>query len=600
MRKIASLALGLWLSAMPALQAHAAGAAFTNPLTGQPHMFVAGNYTDLGIGAGDQMPSDQAGLENNARPDLDRLRSLGVSNVRIWAHLGYAMNNYGAMANRVSWLAEMARQRNMTLTVDLFDSSGNNTLQNLRNNEAHINNMINYVIGANANKSHIYWSLGNEIGEPNTPLDFAAFYEGKVAMMRNKGAVKISFQPVPGSLNHRWGGDTTSAATRVINVSDDVSVHFYANGALANENNSNGLEFGSTRQWMDLASNLCKPAVIGEFGITDLNQRTDDNIRTWLAYFRDTLKVDQVSFWQFTKDEGGHTDEQCFCNFAPPGNGSHTGAMAGFLGAPPTYPAGTCGPQPPTGGGIAFQLGSPLYIQASNGLYLSSENGQQYIYANRSVRDVWEVFTVHANSDGTHSVKGNNGLWLRHHKLDGNQMKFSSGDPACWGCKFRFERIGSSDVYGVKSDITSRYMSSENGQHPVHADRSNLDIWEKWTIRNLSTPNDPWRTVATGGVGLPIDQNLCSSNNVYCLKMQSDGNLVLYGANGSVRWHAGTWGNPGSSGVMQYDGNLVIYRPNGTALWHTYTYGNNGAELQVSNDGFVRVSRNGNALWQKP
>lgn len=318
------------------------GAPFINPVTGALHKFVAGNYTDLGVNPDGSMPTDRTALEWNATQDLNRLRDLGVTNVRIWAHLGYASNNYGAMANRVNWLAELARQRGMTLTVDLFDSSGNNTLQNLRNNEAQINNMVSYVVGGNANKSYIYWSLGNEIGDPWYPLDFADFYVAKVQLMRQSGALRISLQPVPGSLNHNWGGTTTQAATRVINASDDVSVHFYAAGAVGNEGNVNGLELGSTQQWMNLAHSLCKPAVIGEFGITDLAQRTDQNVSDWLYYFRENLKVDQVSFWQLTKDEAGHVDGECFCSLPNVGNGPHISGMSGYLGLPPTYPGSGC------------------------------------------------------------------------------------------------------------------------------------------------------------------------------------------------------------------------------------------------------------------
>jgi hypothetical protein len=53
--------------------------------------------------------------------------------------------------------------------------------------------------------------------------------------------------------------------------------------------------------------------------------------------------------------------------------------------------------------------------------------------------------------------------------------------------------------------------------------------------------------------------------------MQSDGNLVLYAADGKAVWASGTWGNPGAEVVMQDDGNLVIYLPGGQPIWASNT-----------------------------
>lgn len=59
----------------------------------------------------------------------------------------------------------------------------------------------------------------------------------------------------------------------------------------------------------------------------------------------------------------------------------------------------------------------------------------------------------------------------------------------------------------------------------------------------------------------------------YILTMQSDGNLVVYGA-GSPTWASGTWnnGSPPFRLVMQEDNNVVIYDKTGRATWHTNTY----------------------------
>ena len=63
-----------------------------------------------------------------------------------------------------------------------------------------------------------------------------------------------------------------------------------------------------------------------------------------------------------------------------------------------------------------------------------------------------------------------------------------------------------------------------------------------------------------------------SPNGKYTLKMQTDGNLVLY-CNDSALWSSDTSDKTVSGGLMfQSDGNLVLYSPDHTALWDSDSY----------------------------
>jgi hypothetical protein len=95
---------------------------------------------------------------------------------------------------------------------------------------------------------------------------------------------------------------------------------------------------------------------------------------------------------------------------------------------------------------------------------------------------------------------------------------------------------------------------------------------------------------------LVADQALTSSNGLYSLIYQSDGNLVLYGPGGGM-WASNTSDTRPGVCIMQSDGNLVIYDPTNTAVWASAT-DDPGSRLVVQNDGNVVIYRpDGSAAW---
>src|SRR5690349_19718673 len=89
--------------------------------------------------------------------------------------------------------------------------------------------------------------------------------------------------------------------------------------------------------------------------------------------------------------------------------------------------------------------------------------------------------------------------------------------------------------------------------------------------------------------------SLSSSDQAYELRMQTDGNLVLYRKAGNQplwnAWDSAQWKTPGVHPqpvhlTMEKDGNLVIYGPVGS-LWETDTHGAEtySSLLVIQNDG---------------
>lgn len=105
----------------------------------------------------------------------------------------------------------------------------------------------------------------------------------------------------------------------------------------------------------------------------------------------------------------------------------------------------------------------------------------------------------------------------------------------------------------------------------------------------------------TGNQTIDAGSQLVSQNGGIKLKMQTDGNLVLYNWQNTAIWSTNTAGKGGTVFVLQAsDGNLVIYtaKTNGTPVWAANTYDKGGTKLIVQNDGnVVLYTAGGTAVW---
>jgi hypothetical protein len=100
------------------------------------------------------------------------------------------------------------------------------------------------------------------------------------------------------------------------------------------------------------------------------------------------------------------------------------------------------------------------------------------------------------------------------------------------------------------------------------------------------------------GDTLQVDESLESPNGQFSLRLQEDGNLVLYSQDSQPLWASGTDGQDVSTATMQDDGNLVLYSSGGDAVWAANTFGNDRAYLVLQDDGnLVIYSAAGAPLW---
>jgi hypothetical protein len=105
----------------------------------------------------------------------------------------------------------------------------------------------------------------------------------------------------------------------------------------------------------------------------------------------------------------------------------------------------------------------------------------------------------------------------------------------------------------------------------------------------------------TAGHGLAPGQALSSPDGGYQLRMQADGNLVLYPCGGgycsSPLWALGTYGQPGNHLEMQADGNLVMYSRTGQPVWYTRTSGSGNSFTVQDDTNMVVYAAGGRAVW---
>ena len=98
------------------------------------------------------------------------------------------------------------------------------------------------------------------------------------------------------------------------------------------------------------------------------------------------------------------------------------------------------------------------------------------------------------------------------------------------------------------------------------------------------------------GQSLAPGESVSACGGQVLLAHQTDGNVVLYAADGRALWHTSTNGQATTQLAMQGDGNLVLYGPFG-ALWSSETSGFPGAYLGVQDDGNAVIYDGGYAIW---
>lgn len=111
-----------------------------------------------------------------------------------------------------------------------------------------------------------------------------------------------------------------------------------------------------------------------------------------------------------------------------------------------------------------------------------------------------------------------------------------------------------------------------------------------------AAPADAASDIVPGGTTLWPGDARSSQNGQVVLRMQGDGNLVLYTPSGAI-WDTRTQGS-GNRAVMQTDGNLVVYAGNGQPLWDSHTGYAGTSVLKIQDDAKLVIYGPSAPTWQ--
>ncbi|TDX78467.1 D-mannose binding lectin [Rathayibacter sp. PhB151] len=115
-----------------------------------------------------------------------------------------------------------------------------------------------------------------------------------------------------------------------------------------------------------------------------------------------------------------------------------------------------------------------------------------------------------------------------------------------------------------------------------------------WSAGAGTTAEPPHDTLGTGGSLAPGDQ-LTSKNGLFRAVMQTDGDLVGSGPSGVI-WHTGTHG-AGNRFVLQNDGDAVVLGADGSVKWTSGT-SDDTLTVQLDDSGVLMlVDDEGDLAW---
>jgi chromosome segregation ATPase len=158
---------------------------------------------------------------------------------------------------------------------------------------------------------------------------------------------------------------------------------------------------------------------------------------------------------------------------------------------------------------------------------------------------------------------------------------------------WRVECLGSPDGWLYSFDFPSTFYTENFSSACV---RRKIHVRGFTASSTFASPAKPPSEMLLGSK-LITGGELASPNGRFHFFVQHDGNLVLYDQAQAI-WSSKTNGKDAKELVFQTDGNIVLYGANGTPHWHTATHGKKITRFALQDDGnLVAYAVGGKPQW---
>lgn len=202
-------------------------------------------------------------------------------------------------------------------------------------------------------------------------------------------------------------------------------------------------------------------------------------------------------------------------------------------------------------------------------------------------------------------LQSNNGRYKLVYQTDGNLALYTAEGKFLWNTGTKgpagsanMQTDGNFAIYTADGTFQWNTGTTSAGSRLVLQDDGNLVIITASGTQLWSSNTAQSRDRLRAGDRLNPGDKLQSSNGLYTLQYQPDGNLVLYSGVSTPQWSSGTNGQAAGYAVMQTDGNFAIYGADNGFQWNTGTT-TAGSWIVLQADGnLVVYAPNGVALWE--
>lgn len=212
---------------------------------------------------------------------------------------------------------------------------------------------------------------------------------------------------------------------------------------------------------------------------------TGENDNTWLRENIAALNSKGIGWchWTYKRFDGG--ENAALMHINPPylmDGASNMNAVLNNIKFANCVPnPGTIAAVAPGKPGVA-PIGKTIWLQGNNGLFVSSENGTRAMNCNRATAQGWEQFYVADAGNGKVTLLSAG----KYVSSENGEQAITCNRATAQGWEL-FDWINNSDGTISLRGNNGLYVSSENGEQSMTCTRTAIDGWEKFRFGEVTT-----------------------------------------------------------------------------------------------------------------